>query len=247
MNYQQDDWLDLLSQAKFAYNNTMHASIGISPFFANYSFHPRFSLEIPGDSVNPLAEERATRLGQVQQNLLAKLKLTQEWQKKQVDRRRKDHPNFKVGDKVWLLRKNIATTRPCAKLDYKRFEPFKIAKLVSLMACQLEFPPQFKIHNVFHVSLLEPYHENPIPERHREPLAPVEIEGQEEFEVQEVSDSKKIRGKLMYLVFWRGYPPFEATWEPTRNLVHAQDLVNWFHQRYPNKSTPSGRCCLRRG
>jgi hypothetical protein len=141
VNYQQDDWLDLLSQAEFAYNNTTHASTGISPFFANYDFHPRFSLEIPRDSVNPSVEERATRLGQVQQNLMAELKLTQEWQKKQADRRRKDHPNFKVGDKVWLLRKNIATTRPCAKLDYKRLGPFKIAKLVGLVACQLELPP----------------------------------------------------------------------------------------------------------
>jgi hypothetical protein len=54
----------------------MHGSIGISPFFANYDFHPRFNLEIPGDSVNPSVEERATRLGQVQQNLMAELKLT---------------------------------------------------------------------------------------------------------------------------------------------------------------------------
>jgi len=37
----------------------------------------------------------------------------------------------------------------------------------------------------------------------------------------------------MYLVFWRGYPPSEATWEPVGNLVHAQDLVNRFHQWYP--------------
>jgi transposase InsO family protein len=66
VSYQQDDWLALLSQAEFAYNNTTHASIGISSFSANYGFHPRFSLEIPGDSVNPSAEERATRLGQVQ-------------------------------------------------------------------------------------------------------------------------------------------------------------------------------------
>jgi len=42
---------------------------------------------------------------------MEELKLTQEWQKKQADRRRKDHPNFKAGDKVWLFRKNIATTR----------------------------------------------------------------------------------------------------------------------------------------
>jgi transposase InsO family protein len=82
VNYQQDDWLDLLFQVEFAYNNTTHASTGIGPFFANYGFHPRFSLEILGDFVNPSAEERATRLGQVQQNLMAKLKLTQEWRKK---------------------------------------------------------------------------------------------------------------------------------------------------------------------
>jgi len=111
----------------------------------------------------------------------------------------------------------------------------------------LELPPQFKIHNVFHVSLLEPYHENQIPERHREPLAPVKIEGQKEFEVQEVLDSKRIRGKLLYLVFWQGYPPSEATWGPAKNLVHAQDLVNQFHQWYPNKPVPSRRCHLRRG
>jgi hypothetical protein len=78
----------------------MHALTSVSPFFANYSFHPRFSLEILGDSVNPLVEERAKRLGQVEHDLMAKLKLTQEWQKKQANRRRKDHPNFKVGDKV---------------------------------------------------------------------------------------------------------------------------------------------------
>jgi hypothetical protein len=100
VNYQQGDWLDLLSQAEFAYNNITHASTGISPFFANYGFHPRFSLEIPGDFVNPSAEEKATRLRQVQQNLMAEFKLTQEWQKKQADCRRKDHPNFKVRDKV---------------------------------------------------------------------------------------------------------------------------------------------------
>ncbi len=225
----------------------MHASTGVNPFFANYGFHPQFSLEILRDSVNPSAEERAKRLGQVQQDLMVELKLTQEWQKKKADRRHKDHPNFKVGNKVWLLRKNIATTRPCAKLDYKHLEPFKITKLVGLVACRLELPPQFKIHDVFHVSLLEPYHETQIPERHRKPLALVEIEGQEEFEVQEVLDFKRTRGKLLYLVFWRGYPPSEATWEPVENLVHAQDLVNQFHQRYPNKPAPSGRCHLRRG
>jgi hypothetical protein len=38
---------------------------------------------------------------------MVELKLTQEWQKKKANRRHKDHPNFKVGDKVWLLRKTL--------------------------------------------------------------------------------------------------------------------------------------------
>ncbi len=74
-----------------------------------------------------------------------------------------DHPNFKIGDKVWLLRKNIATTRPCVKLDYKRLEPFKIMEFIGHVAYWLELPPRFKIHDVFHVSSLEPYHETQIP------------------------------------------------------------------------------------
>ncbi len=53
--------LSLLSW--LTWNNTTHASTGINPFFANYSFHPRFSLEIPGDFVNPSAGKKATRLG----------------------------------------------------------------------------------------------------------------------------------------------------------------------------------------
>jgi hypothetical protein len=135
VNYQQDDWLDLLSQAEFAYNNTMHASTGISPFFANYGFHPRFSLEILGDFINPSTEERATRLGQVQQNLMAELKLTHEWQKKQADRRRKDHPNFKVGDKVWLSQKKHCYHSPMCQVGLQSLRPFKITKLVSLVVC----------------------------------------------------------------------------------------------------------------
>jgi hypothetical protein len=79
VSYQQDEWQALLSQAEFVYNKTTRASTGVNPFFSNYDFHPRFNLEIPGDSVNPSAEERAKRLGQVQQDLMAELKLTQEW------------------------------------------------------------------------------------------------------------------------------------------------------------------------
>jgi hypothetical protein len=43
-DYQQDNWHELLPLAEFAYNNAKHASTQVSPFFANYGRHPRFSV-----------------------------------------------------------------------------------------------------------------------------------------------------------------------------------------------------------
>jgi len=41
-NYQQDDWERLLPIAEFCYNNTQTGTTRITPFFANYGYHPRF-------------------------------------------------------------------------------------------------------------------------------------------------------------------------------------------------------------
>jgi hypothetical protein len=68
-----------------------------------------------------------------------------------------------------------------------------------------------KIHPVFHVSLLEPYKESSIPKRSQVPPPPLEIEGQEEFEVSDILDSRIIRRKLEYLVQWQGYDVSERT------------------------------------
>ena len=47
IDYQQSDWASLLPLAKFSYNNSRHSATTISPFFANYGFHPRMSLLPP--------------------------------------------------------------------------------------------------------------------------------------------------------------------------------------------------------
>ena len=40
MNYKITNWKDLLLTIEFAYNNTTSTAIGITPFFANYRYHP---------------------------------------------------------------------------------------------------------------------------------------------------------------------------------------------------------------
>jgi len=46
---EQDDWVSLLRMAEFAYKNSVTIGNGMTPFFANYGFHPA--------TVNPPVEE----------------------------------------------------------------------------------------------------------------------------------------------------------------------------------------------
>jgi hypothetical protein len=77
--------------------------------------------------------------------------------KKYANLKRKDAPEYKVGDLVMLDGRNIQMRRPKDKLDYKKHGPFAIEKVVLPIAMQLSLSRKWKIHNTFHVSLLEPY------------------------------------------------------------------------------------------
>ena len=49
------------------------------------------------------------------------------------------------------------------------------------------------------------------------------VDGEEEWEVEEVVDSRRRRGKLQYKVKWVNDE--ELTWQPQENLENAQDEV----------------------
>jgi len=103
--------------------------------------------------------------------------------------RRKPDPNLQSGDMVWLLPRNIKTTRPSKKLDYKKIGPFEILAKIGTRAYKLALLPSMSIHNTFHISLLEPYQENQFPSQIKEPPPPIQIEGEEEYESDENIDS----------------------------------------------------------
>jgi hypothetical protein len=129
-----------------------------------------------------------------------KLLEAQDRQKDNVDKSRKVHPVINIGNKVWLLRRNLKTNRPCDKLDFRRLGPFSVVKQINDVAFHLELPPSMKIYPIFHISLFELYKKSSIPSRFQVPPLPVEIEGQKEFKVLEILDSRIIQRKLEYLV-----------------------------------------------
>ena len=240
-NYQQDDWQDLLPLAEFAYNNSVHASTHQTPFFASYGYHPSsVSTVVPraAKSTNPAADSLLKSLCDIQAQLARDLADASATQARFYDKKVKCAPDWKEGDQVWLLRRNIKTARPCNKLDHKRLGPFTIEKKIGKAAYRLKLPPTMRIHPVFHVSLLEPVRPNDIPGRIQDPSPPIIIDDYEEYEVEEVLDSRFRRRKLQYYVHWRGYPVSARTWEPCENLANAQDLVDEFHRAYPSKPHP---------
>ncbi|MBW0464921.1 hypothetical protein O181_004636 [Austropuccinia psidii MF-1] len=101
-------------------------------------------------------------------------------------------------------------------------------------------PPQASIHTVFHIFLLEPVKTSTIPNWNQEPPPPIIIE-EKEWEVSQTLDSKIKRGKLWYLVEWKGFSedPESSTWEPTKNLKNFPELVKEFHSLYSDKPGPN--------
>ena len=97
------------------------------------------------------------------------------WQKEYYDQHRKPDPNLQSGDMVCLLPRNIKTTRPSKKLDYKTIGPFRILEKIGTSAYKLALPPSMAIHNTFHISLLEPYQDNRLPSQIQELPPPIEI------------------------------------------------------------------------
>ena len=141
---------------------------------------------------------------------------------------------YQDGDLVWLEGCNLHIDRPAAKLAPKRYGPFKVTKVLSPITYQLELPPQWKIHDVFHIDLLTPYHETDIHGANFTQPPPDLINGEEEYEVKEILDSRKHgRGrKVQYLVKWKGYPSSDNQWVNWDDM-HAEEVLAEFRKRRP--------------
>src|SRR5258708_3499386 len=142
--------------------------------------------------------------------------------------------------------KFFRTNQPSKKLGEKNLGLYEIIGTPGSHSFTLRLPQHFwAVHPVFHVSQLELATPNPFPLWTQPPPPPVEVDGQVEFEVSEVLDSKwdhHFRGKntLQYLVRWASYEGTdkETMWIAADNLEHALELTSLFHQRYLHKPGP---------
>src|SRR5208283_943045 len=150
------------------------------------------------------------------------------------NRRRVPAPVFAPGDRVWLDASDIATTRPSAKLAHRRLGPYVVEARVGHGSYRLSLPASLRrLHPVFPVVKLTPAKDDPFPGRHvAPPPPPVLVDGEEEFEVEKVLNSRIRYRRLEYLVKWRGYHEGHNSWVPHYN-VHAPEATAQFHHLHP--------------
>lgn len=237
-NYRQDDWADHLRPAEYAYNNAKHASTGISPFMALMGYNPTFSpdleAELPGEGVQP-ARARLIELTEMRNEANRFWEAAMAYQVKYYNATHKSR-HYHVGNMVMLNAKNLKLQRPSRKLEHKFIGPFEVEATVGSQAYRLQLPPMYKaLHPVFHVSILEPYHQRPGEELQRP--APIRLDEADEWEVEAILDHKTERGKAKYHVKWLGYPPSENTWEPENVLENAKEVLHAYKCTHPATAT----------
>jgi len=168
----QNDWYQLLPLEEHAYNNSATNMHTMTPFFANYGFHPQTKWMKEREAHNQGATMYAHWIQDIHQQAKQTLENTRESMKKYYDPKAKEQPSIEVGDLVMLHAKTICTKRPSKKLSPKLYGPFKVLEKKGSRAYKVEIWPRWKIHPVFHVSLLEPYRASNRPKSRTTPTRP---------------------------------------------------------------------------
>ena len=139
---------------------------------------------------------------------------------------------WKIGDKVWLEATHLHLHYPSRKLTSKCIGPFEINCVLSPLTYQLKLLRTWKIHNVFHASLLSPYRST---EAHGpsflEPPPDV-IDNKEEYKVKAILSHKGPKSHQKNLTSWKGYSTAENTWEPKSNLRHSASILSSYKQQH---------------
>ena len=155
VNWEQNNWARFLLTAEFAYNNSMITSTSHTPFEFNCGYHPwiLYEEEVDLHSQSKSADEIFENLRELMVIYCKNLHHAQELQKQAHNKGVKPW-SYVPGKKVWLNSKFIKTKQN-RKLEAKFFGPFRVLHPVGKQAYELELPKKWRMHDVFHVSLLE--------------------------------------------------------------------------------------------
>ena len=122
------------------------------------------------------------------------------------------------------------------KLQQKFVGPFRVLEKISPVAFKLELPASWKIHPVFHTSLLREWKQG----RWSQNVQPeaLELEDPDTLYVVEKLLSWRWTGQgrqrqKEFLVVWEGYPLSEASWTPADHFSFPDVLEQMIQEDKP--------------
>jgi len=194
IDHRQEQWPNWLGTAEFAYNNKTHSSTKVLPFKANYGQDPRMGFEMRRKGKYEGAEKFITKIKEIQEEAKAALGKAQEEMKKYADKKRGEVDDYKVGDLVMLSTKDLKyqmVRRRTEKLMERFVGPYRIKKIISSNAVELELPSTVKIYSVVNVSRIRRYI-GQVEGQRKEQSALVIIEGEEKWEAERILNKWRI-------------------------------------------------------
>ncbi|KAL0937786.1 uncharacterized protein CTRU02_207517 [Colletotrichum truncatum] len=164
--------------------------------------------------------------------------------KERYDKKHSD-VRFSVGDEVWIrLGKGFHLPgQRHNKWTSRRMGPFRIVRIVSPTAYEVDLPAHWRIFPILSVAqLYKPAQGDDPFNREQQPPQPIEVDGSEEWEIDHIVsrriNRRKREPRIEYLVRWKGFTARFDTWELRESLeTNAAELVNE-HRR--DRRNPTG-------
>jgi len=252
VNARHDNWDQFLVPFEFAYNSTVNASTGFSPFILQFAQAPRAPWDSvleggENDSNGPLSGgDLAFSLGfDTLKNLKqARASLQEAAQRQRLRNALLTRPHeYAVGDEVLLSTENIVLRLPSKKLSPKFVGPFRILELrgKNAVVCNIKIEPtgRFKaLHDIVNMEYLRPYNEhseNVGPPPHHLSVKPVAVEPLGEwYQIAEILDHRGRAGPAQQcLVRWEGFDVSHDSWVPRRDITPKALVAyeEFLHQR----------------
>ena len=178
-NSNQDDWIEFIDAVEFAYNNSVSAATGFTPFEMNFGKHPHslndlwFDRALRSDSPNALTAHNIWRKTlEIMEAAKKNLRKAQIAMSK-ADSSRPRTETFERGDKVLIHKSAAGMSIAKNKLARNFVGPFTVLRPVGASAFLLALPPGMQIHPVINIRKLKRYDADTVEDDREGPPLPI--------------------------------------------------------------------------